>query len=162
MNQILFHKNSSIQNNSIFEKNRRYKKQKIFFIIFYIAILLFVVLFIYFCYYLFSIYSKEQKANELAQSFSVKTLYNSNLNYSASLTESSESTQYESFIIGLVEIDKINLHYPILSYSSESNLKIGPCRFAGPLPNEIGNLCIAGHNYIDNSFFGKLRLLDYR
>lgn len=158
MNQILSYKNSNIPNQSLYEKNKQYKMKKRFSIIFFIAIFLFVLLFIYLCYYIYSLYLKEKNARELAQSFSVETIYNSNSNYSAS--KISNSSNNKSFIIGLIEIDKIGLHYPILSYSSESNLKIAPCRFAGPMPNEIGNLCIAGHNYIDNSFFGKLRLLD--
>ena len=33
------------------------------------------------------------------------------------------------------------------------------CRFAGPLPNEIGNLCIAGHNYVDYKFFSRVNEL---
>lgn len=28
------------------------------------------------------------------------------------------------------------------------------------MPNEVGNLCIAGHNYIDNTFFAKITNLD--
>ena len=28
------------------------------------------------------------------------------------------------------------------------------------MPNEIGNLCIGGHNNIDNSFFGKIKQLN--
>ena len=27
------------------------------------------------------------------------------------------------------------------------------------MPNEVGNLCIAGHNYIDNTFFAKISSL---
>ena len=27
------------------------------------------------------------------------------------------------------------------------------------MPNEVGNLCIAGHNYIDNKFFSRLNEL---
>ena len=38
-------------------------------------------------------------------------------------------------------------------------LNISVCRFAGPLPNEIGNLCIAGHNYVDYKFFSRLNEL---
>ena len=33
------------------------------------------------------------------------------------------------------------------------------CKFYGPNPNEIGNLCIAGHNYNNNSFFSNLNKL---
>lgn len=70
------------------------------------------------------------------------------------------NTSLSPFVIGVIEIDKIGLHYPILSYTTEDSLKIAPCRFAGPMPNEVGNLCIAGHNYADSSFFGKLSLLN--
>lgn len=159
MNQILSYKNSNVKKQSLYEKNKQYKMKKRFYIIFFAAIFIFIILFVYFCYYIYNISLKEKKAKELAQSFSVKTIYNNDLSYSAS-TINNSGNKSTSFIIGLIEIDKIGLHYPILSSSSEANLKIAPCRFAGPLPNEVGNLCIAGHNYIDNSFFGKLRLLD--
>ena len=33
------------------------------------------------------------------------------------------------------------------------------CRFAGPMPNEAGNLCVAGHNYVDYRFFSRLNEL---
>lgn len=39
-------------------------------------------------------------------------------------------------------------------------LKISLCRFAGPMPNEIGNLCIAGHNYVDYKLFSRLHELE--
>ena len=38
-------------------------------------------------------------------------------------------------------------------------LDISLCRFAGPMPNEVGNLCIAGHNYVDYKFFSRLNEL---
>lgn len=34
------------------------------------------------------------------------------------------------------------------------------CRFAGPMPNQTGNLCIAGHNYVDYKFFSRLNELE--
>lgn len=39
-------------------------------------------------------------------------------------------------------------------------LDVSVCRFAGPMPNEIGNLCIAGHNYVDYKLFSRLNELD--
>ena len=39
-------------------------------------------------------------------------------------------------------------------------LKMAPCRFYGPYPNQIGNLCIAAHNYDDNRFFSNLYKLN--
>ena len=46
--------------------------------------------------------------------------------------------------------------------SSDDLLDVSVCRFAGPMPNEIGNLCIAGHNYVNNNFFGTPTLLLYK
>ena len=69
------------------------------------------------------------------------------------------SEEKKNFVIGILKIDKIKLDYPILSEVSEDLLKIAPCRFAGPLPNSVGNLCIAGHNYLDNTFFARISSL---
>ena len=160
MNQILFYKDSNISHPSLYAKRKQYKLNRIFSILFFISIIIFIILFIYFCIYLYNIYLKEKNAKILAQSFSVETLYNNNLSYSASTNFASNILDTELFVIGIIEIDKIGIHYPILSSSTEDALKIAPCRFAGPMPNTVGNLCIAGHNYIDNSFFGKLKLLD--
>ena len=63
-------------------------------------------------------------------------------------------------IIGLLKINKIKLNYPILSETNSDLLKISLCRFAGPNPNYVGNLCIAGHNYVDNRFFSNLNKLN--
>ena len=60
---------------------------------------------------------------------------------------------------GIIKIDKINLNYSILSISSNNLLDVSVCRFAGPMPNEVGNLCIAGHNYVDYKFFSRLNEL---
>ena len=49
--------------------------------------------------------------------------------------------------IGIVSIPKINISYPILSECSIQLLKVSTCRFHGGNPNEVGNLCIVGHNY---------------
>ena len=58
--------------------------------------------------------------------------------------------------VGSINIPKIKVSYPILSETSVALLKIAPCKFWGPEPNEIGNLCIAGHNYKNNQFFSKV------
>lgn len=58
--------------------------------------------------------------------------------------------------IGTIKIPKINVEYPILSETSVSWLKVSPGRFWGGEPNEVGNLCIAGHNYRNKRFFSKV------
>lgn len=66
----------------------------------------------------------------------------------------SDGTVY--FTIGEINIPSINVKYPILSTWSDALLKIAPCKFCGPNPNEVGNLCIAGHNYKNSKFFSKV------
>ena len=61
---------------------------------------------------------------------------------------------------GIIKIDKINVNYSILSISNNDLLDISVCRFAGPMPNEVGNLCIAGHNYVDYKLFSRLNELE--
>lgn len=60
------------------------------------------------------------------------------------------------YTIGVINIPSINVNYPILSTYSDELLKIAPCKFHGPNPNEVGNLCIAGHNYRNSKFFSKV------
>ena len=63
-------------------------------------------------------------------------------------------------IFGIIEIPNIDIYYPIFSEYNEKNLKIAPCKFFGPNPGEIGNLCIAGHNYDNDKFFSKIANLN--
>lgn len=58
-------------------------------------------------------------------------------------------------VIGTIKIEKINIEYPILAESTEDSLKKSICRFGNGKVNEIGNLCLAGHNYLNGVFFGK-------
>ena len=66
----------------------------------------------------------------------------------------SDGTIY--YTIGVINIPSINVNYPIPSTYTDELLKIAPCRFHGPNPNEVGNLCIAGHNYKNSKFFSKV------
>jgi LPXTG-site transpeptidase (sortase) family protein len=53
-------------------------------------------------------------------------------------------------------IPSIDVNYPILSETSDKLLKVSVCKFWGCNPNEVGNLCIAGHNYRNSKFFSKV------
>lgn len=71
----------------------------------------------------------------------------------------SDGTPYT--IIGIITVPKLNIQYPILSTWNYEILKNATCRFHGPeYPNEVGNFCIIGHNYKNNSFFSKLITLE--
>lgn len=95
-------------------------------------------------------------SKKLTSSYSISTLY-SNLNTNNYYTTYDENVP---FVIGIIKINKINLNYSILSISNNKLLDISVCRFAGPMPNEVGNLCIAGHNYVDYKFFSRLNELE--
>ena len=62
-------------------------------------------------------------------------------------------------ILGVINIPKINSKYPIIAETSDAILKVSVCKFWGSNPNEVGNLCLVGHNYRDSRFFGKVPTL---
>lgn len=59
-------------------------------------------------------------------------------------------------IVGIVNIPKINVKYPIIADTTDELLKVSICKFWGANPNEVGNLCIIGHNYKNSKFFSKV------
>ena len=65
-----------------------------------------------------------------------------------------KGNQYD--IVGVVNIPKINCKYPILAETTDTLLKVSVCKFWGSNPNEVGNLCIVGHNYKNSKFFSKV------
>lgn len=67
------------------------------------------------------------------------------------------------YTIGNINIPKIKCKYPILASDTtnfDTMLKIAPCKFYGANPNDIGNLCVAGHNYRNSQFFSKVPTLE--
>lgn len=81
-----------------------------------------------------------------------------NLNL-ATATEKYETASGTYDIIGRITIPKIGVDYPIFSETTDQLLKISICKFHGGNPNEVGNLCLAGHNYRNNKFFSKVDTL---
>ena len=55
-----------------------------------------------------------------------------------------------------LEIPKLNINSNVLEEYSKEGLEICISKFWGPDPNEIGNYCIAGHNYGRKNMFGYL------
>lgn len=129
---------------------------KIYIIVFVISIIIIIFLAIFTFFYLRNLINKSNSSKELSKGISITRLYS---NYEDYETTYDSKSEFVPFIIGIVKIDKLKLDYPILSDVSDELLEISPCRFAGPMPNEVGNLCIAGHNYIDNTFFAKISSL---
>lgn len=143
MNQILYTK-----------KDNNYKNwNKFYKILFVSSISLFFTFATFLSTNVYKEYQNEKISKKLNSSYSISALYSENIVTPTILQESNP------FIIGIIRIDKININYSILSVSNNDLLDISVCRFAGPMPNEIGNLCIAGHNYVDYKFFSRLNEL---
>lgn len=146
MNQILYTEN--IENRKKYIK--RFKFQ------FFISLIIIILFTIYLLYFYNSKLKKESLSNGLLNRFNIEHIYSKKEDYS--IIELNQNSNY--FVIGIIEIPKLNINYPILSDLSDELLKISACRFYGPPPNEIGNLCIAAHNYDDNRFFSNLYKLE--
>lgn len=133
--------------------NKFYRNKTIFLILLVFFILVILSIFIFF----YILKQKEQKSysfsKQLDEKYQTLSLYSTN-------NTITKSTSSSSHIIGKITIEKINLNYSILSTCSEELLKLSPCRLCGPEPNEIGNLCIAGHNYDNGKFFSNINKLN--
>lgn len=157
MNQIL--KSDLEYKDSISTTNHSsYTYYKKFKLILWISLFVILICIIVYLFLKYHAYKKEEISKSLIDNFSIHTLYSNNNDYIAKTL--GNSLEEEPFVIGLLKIDKIDLIYPIISNSSEELLTISPCRFFGPMPNEVGNLCIAGHNYANQKHFGKLSFLE--
>ena len=75
-------------------------------------------------------------------------------------TEESMLTTYKGYpVIAKLEIPKINLETYVISEYSNQALGVSVTKFYGGNPNEVGNFCIAGHNYVTKNMFHDLKKL---
>ena len=154
MNQILNQQKSIIKQTKSSKKSTKatfFKAQFVF------SILLILAIIVTFFISIQRQNSNEFTAHQISSNYNISKLYNNENSQINNLYNQNG----ESFtIIGIIEIPKIGIYYPIISESNDELLKISPCRISGPMPNEDGNLCIAGHNYDNYKFFSKLVDLD--
>lgn len=76
-------------------------------------------------------------------------------------TNNKVEMEYKGYqVVGIIEIPKINIKYPILSETNEDSIQYSITKFAGEDINSIGNFVVAGHNYLDGSMFGKVKQLE--
>ena len=162
MNQILKPDIESADDNYVSSVTNS-KKFTLYKFIFFMCLSCTIVFSYFFIKFLINIKTKEKHAESLANQFTLSSLYSNSTDYTTNLNQSNtveDTGEADPFVIGVIKIDKIKIDYPILSSTSDELLTVAPCRFAGPMPNEVGNLCIAGHNYIDNTFFAKITNLE--
>lgn len=162
MNQILktkskndiksINKKKEKSSKRIFKINLNFFKLQFVFSIF---LILFLIGFIF--YYIFSLQNKKELTDNLLGNYGIYRLYS---NIPKEDSDNEVSNEAESNLFGIIEIPKLDLYYPVFSHLEENLLKISPCKFYGTSPKEVGNICIAGHNYNNSMFFSKLHLLD--
>lgn len=145
MNQIL-----------VITNNLNYKNKKKYHILFLISIIFCILILFYLLYSFYLRLLETSKASLLKNKYTISTLYNNTSNCNTTLKLSNNIS-----IIGSIDIPKINISYPIIENINKDLLKISVCKFYGPYPNRIGNLCIAGHNYKNNSMFSQLSKLNF-
>ena len=119
MNQILY---------KCFKEEIKPTKKKKFLIIFIIAIILIICTIIFYIFIKYKLHVNENISKNILNNYKIMTLYSNTIdNYnSEKLLQNDES---QPFVIGLIQIEKIGLTYPILSSTNEELLKISPCRF---------------------------------
>lgn len=90
-----------------------------------------------------------------------KLAQNTQVNESNSVTIISNlPKQYRGYpVIAKLEIPAISLETYVLSKYSENALKVSVAKFWGADPNQVGNFCIVGHNYLASNMFSNLKKL---
>lgn len=69
--------------------------------------------------------------------------------------------EYKGYeVIARLEIPKIEVNTPVLANYSKQALYECVTKFWGGEPNQIGNFCIAGHNYGPENMFQKIKNLN--
>lgn len=67
------------------------------------------------------------------------------------------TAQYNGYSVDCrLEVPKIDLNTNVLTNYTKEGLKICASKYYGPKANEIGNYCIAGHNYQRENMFNHL------
>ncbi len=148
------------------------KKKKIYKIEFFLSIILICL---FSSYYIHAAYDRD-KSEEVSQMILTEIKDNNikeycdndpiiiilddNLSNNKQKEEKLEKEIYIDNVIypieSIIKIPKIGINYPVISKTSEELLKISVNKFHGPNPNEVGNYCIVGHNYLNDKMFSRL------
>lgn len=126
MNQILFNYDYYYKKKLIFDK-----KKKIYLYIFILTIIIIIVILTYIIYNKYKIQKENLISEKLKEAYQIATMYkNPTSNSQNTSNYSAIQLSNKISIIGLIEIPKINISYPILAESDENLLKISVCRFS--------------------------------
>ena len=152
-------------------KDRKDRKNKLIFIL--LAIILCIIIFIVANQWILVKVIKnvdEQQQTSFVSTDDVKTRNgmqeentiseDTTLDTSIHQAENDILTTYKGYsVIAKLEIPKIDLETYVISEYSNQALGVSVTKFYGGNPNEVGNFCIAGHNYITKNMFHDLKKL---
>ena len=103
---------------------------------------------------------KDNNIKEYCDNDPIIIILDDNLSNNKQKEEKLEKEIYIDNVIypieSIIKIPKIGINYPVISKTSEELLKISVNKFHGPNPNEVGNYCIVGHNYLNDKMFSRL------
>jgi len=140
MNQILNFENiknqtDNINNLDVSDYNAKKHKNKLntFLKIQFMFSNIITIFFIcYFVFYKTNNDKQENLSQKLLNDFNISNLYSTYNNYASEKVCYNFDNSFSFYIIGIIEIPKINITYPIISELSDEFLKIAPCKFYGP------------------------------
>ena len=137
------------------------KKSKYIMIILISTILFFI---------LFNIQNEESKKQEITIEKVNSKIYENKTNNNTEKQSTKDAKTVEKEIIetefkgykvsSKIYIPKINLETYVLEQYSKQALLTSVTKFYGANPNQIGNFCVAGHNYGPSNMFQNLRKLN--
>lgn len=88
------------------------------------------------------------------------TVSNGNTSGGSSGTTTTSRPKYKGFyMVGKIEIPKINVQYPVLERVTDDSIKVAVAVLSGPGINKVGNTVIIGHNYRNGTFFSNNKKL---
>ena len=103
----------------------------------------------------------KRTANQVMQNNSVISEESQDSKTNEEIQKTQIPIEYKGFsVIAKLEIPKINLETYVLENYSVQALTVSVTKFYGGEPNEIGNFCISGHNYVVKNMFHNLKKLD--
>lgn len=111
-------------------------------------------------YYDEDVYNQVYKEYEQIVSINTNDNFSNSTKRNNTIYISKNSTGNTYTTIGVIEISKINISYPIINECTEENLNIAPAKLVGPAPNTTGNLVIVAHNNWNKEFFSNLYKLE--
>lgn len=130
------------------------KKSKIIIINLFLISIVFIIL----VFVLFDIYKENKIGKSNYKSQGVST--NVNKNEEKKYVKEDVLLEYKGYkVISKLEIPKIDLETYVLEKYLEETLNVSVVKFYGANPNEIGNFCIAGHNFKNKNMFRNLKNL---